>query len=77
MELIKEVMINASFPSEEIEKKKDDINIEIKTRKDDIWTESRLVLRKLIYGDHPYSMDLIGNFLHTLFQIFRSIVYHQ
>jgi zinc protease len=60
LELFKDILINATFPEDEIEKVRDQLLTDIKQ----YWDEPRSfvgdLVRKVIYKGHPYSKQSIG-----------------
>src|SRR5579863_951204 len=60
LELLKEILINATFPEDEIEKVRDQLLTDIKQ----YWDEPRSfvsdLVRKALYKGHPYSKQSIG-----------------
>jgi zinc protease len=60
LNLLKEILTNATFPEEEIEKVRDQLLTDIKQ----YWDEPRSfvsdLVRKAIYKNHPYSKQTIG-----------------
>jgi zinc protease len=60
LELLKEVLTNATFPEDEIEKIRDQLLTDIKQ----YWDEPRSfvghLVREVIYKDHPYNKQSIG-----------------
>ncbi|MFC1644356.1 M16 family metallopeptidase, partial [Candidatus Omnitrophota bacterium] len=60
MDIFEDVIKNATFPKEEILKEKEKILAAIQEQKKDIFTNGMIHLRKLLYGDHPYAMRILG-----------------
>jgi len=58
--IFEDVLRNATFPEEEILKQKKRIMAAIKEQETDIFENGMIHLRRLIYGDHPYSMRTSG-----------------
>lgn len=60
LELIKDIITNPAFPQDEITAAKSIAIAAIKDEDDDIFQKGILVLRKELFGKHPYSMRNIG-----------------
>lgn len=61
LELLRDVLVNPSFPPNEIEKKVREIQGEIiKNEEDPGWVAKRRFLQ-IVFKDHPYSRMVIGN----------------
>jgi len=60
MDIYEDVLKNAAFRKEEILKQKEKITASISTQDNDIFEKGLINLRKLLYGNHPYSMREVG-----------------
>lgn len=60
IELFVDILINASFPEEEVEKVKREVLNELKNQMDDPGRIAFKLFYKKLYGDHPYGMDILG-----------------
>ena len=60
MDIFQDVLMNASFGEDEITKAKRMVQAAIRQQDVDIFDNGVTRLMRLIYGDHPYSMRLLG-----------------
>ncbi|MFN7182356.1 MAG: M16 family metallopeptidase, partial [Planctomycetota bacterium] len=60
MELLSDVFLNPVFPEEEFQKERVVVDMAIRSRKDHIFNVSYDLLRKNLYGEHPYAELTIG-----------------
>lgn len=60
VKLFSDVLLNPSFPEEEINKVKKDILNEIKNQQDDLARIAFKSFYKTLYGKHPYGFDILG-----------------
>ncbi len=58
--LILELLTESIFPDEELEKERALINAKILRRDEDIFSSNMLLLRKLLFKNHPYEHDTLG-----------------
>ncbi len=61
LELFSDVLINPSFDPQEMEKEKEFILSDIKSRKDDPEVVAQLEFKELIYEKHPYHRPISGH----------------
>jgi zinc protease len=55
------VLLNPSFPAEELEKARREVLNEIKNQEDDLARITFKNFYKTLYGNHPYGMDILGS----------------
>jgi len=60
MELLSDVFLNPTFPEEELQKELVVVDASIRSRQDHIFNVSYDLLRKNLYGEHPYAELSIG-----------------
>ncbi|MFH1846700.1 MAG: pitrilysin family protein [Candidatus Omnitrophota bacterium] len=60
LDIFEDVVKNASFPKGEIDKQKKKIKAAIKEQEKDIFKNSIINLREMIYKEHPYAMMSLG-----------------
>jgi zinc protease len=60
LELLADVLLNATFPDDEIEREKEDQIASIKAEDEQITTIARHAMRRAIFGDHPYGLRSNG-----------------
>ncbi len=60
VDLLGDVIMRPVFPEEEITKEKEKIIAEIREQEKDIFSFGMVRLRKLLYGEHPYSRRVLG-----------------
>lgn len=56
LELVADVLLNATFPEEEIEREKEDQIAALKSENEQITTIARHALRRAVFGPHPYGL---------------------
>jgi zinc protease len=61
LDVFADVLINASFPPEEIEKGKKKIKAMIKEEEKSLFSNGMIHLKRLLYPDHPYGMRRSGS----------------
>jgi zinc protease len=69
--LLADVLINPSFPEEELEKKRIDILAALKRQEDDLSHYTLKLFLETLYQNHPYGIDLLGT-PETIKQITRQ-----
>ena len=60
LELLADVLLNATFPGEEIAREKEDQIAAIKAEDEQITTVARHAMRRAVFGDHPYGLRSNG-----------------
>lgn len=70
-ELLSDILINPSFPKEEIERERSQVKASIISKKDDPSTIAAEAFNKLLYGNHPYSRPAEG-YIRTIEKIERN-----
>jgi len=60
LDIFEDVVKNAVFPEEEIEKQKKKIIASIKEQESDLFENGMFYFRRLLYGEHPYAMRIAG-----------------
>ncbi|MFZ4116009.1 MAG: M16 family metallopeptidase [Chthoniobacterales bacterium] len=60
LDLLAEVLTEATFPKEEVEHEKSSQLAAIKAEEDQMLTVAQKLLKKKLFGTHPYSMPLLG-----------------
>jgi zinc protease len=60
LEIFQDVVTGPIFPEEEVSKEKSKIMAAIREQEKDIFSAAMLKARKILYGEHPYSMRGIG-----------------
>ncbi len=60
LDLFADLIMNSTYPEGEFEKERELGLASIKRRKDNWQNYAEVQLRKLIYGDHPYALDPMG-----------------
>ena len=60
LELLADVLINPTFPEEELEKKRIDILAALKRQEDDLGYYTSKIFLQTLYQTHPYGMDALG-----------------
>ncbi len=60
LELLFEILKNASFPEDKVEKVRNQLKAQISQFWDEPTSFSRQLIREVVYGDHPYSKNSIG-----------------
>ena len=60
MDILSDVLAHAAFPSEEIEREKEDQIAAIKAEDEQITTIARHAMRRAVFGDHPYGLRSNG-----------------
>jgi zinc protease len=60
MDIFEDVLKNASFPVKEVDKVRKKVIAAIRQQDKDIFEKGTYVLGKLIYGEHPYSLRVLG-----------------
>jgi zinc protease len=58
--LLTDIMMNSTFGEDQVEKEREVVLAQILERSDDWQADSEAKLRKLLYGDHPYALDPLG-----------------
>jgi zinc protease len=71
LDIFEDAVKNASFPLDELVKQKKKIIAAIREQEKDIFDKGLLEFRSLLYGDHPYSMRILGE-LDSLKQLTRD-----
>ncbi len=71
LDIFEDVIKNSEFPREEIDKLRKKVLASIREQETDIFEYGMIRLRKLIYGDHPYSMRQLGE-IRTVRSITRD-----
>ncbi len=61
MKILSDVLLNATFPAEEVALEKDSQLASIKAEDDQITTTARNLLKPRLYGDHPYALRATGS----------------
>ncbi|MBD3425993.1 MAG: hypothetical protein GF409_02030 [Candidatus Omnitrophica bacterium] len=69
--LFEDVIKNASFPEDELEKQKKKIIAAIREQDADIFEKGMLYLKGALYGSHPYGMRVLGE-VQTVSKITRQ-----
>lgn len=70
-ELLSDILMNPSFPKEEIERERSQVKASIISKADDPSTVAAEEFNKLLFGDHPYSRPADG-YLETVEKIKRD-----
>lgn len=73
LDTIREVLVNADFPDEEIEKSRSFVIAAIKSENDDIFAVGLNRLKKELFGDSPYSLRALGD-IRTILLLKRSAI---
>jgi len=60
LELLADVLLNATFPEEEIEREKEDQIAALKAEDEQITSIARHAMRRALFGDHPYGLRSNG-----------------
>ncbi|MFP4497696.1 MAG: M16 family metallopeptidase [Vulcanimicrobiota bacterium] len=60
LELFRIILLSPTFPEEELEKEKENLIEDIKKEKDDIFSYSLNVCRRLVFEDHSYGLPVYG-----------------
>jgi zinc protease len=60
LELLADVLLNATFPDEEIEREKEDQIAAIKAEDEQITSVARRAMRRAVFGNHPYGLRSNG-----------------
>ncbi|MDD4956059.1 MAG: pitrilysin family protein [Candidatus Omnitrophica bacterium] len=60
MDIVEDVIRNASFPEDEIERSRKKILAELLEEKKDVYQRAMNTLLELLYGEHPYGMNMLG-----------------
>jgi zinc protease len=60
LELLTDVLINPTFPKEELEKKRTDILAALKRQEDNLTHYTSKIFLETLYQKHPYGMDVLG-----------------
>jgi zinc protease len=58
--LFKEILTTPSFPSQEVERARQQMLVQLKARQDKSGTSADLIMEKNFYQNHPYGRDLLG-----------------
>lgn len=59
--LLSEILLSPAFPQAKIDQRRNDALDALRRQEDDPLEVTRREFRKLMYGDHPYGMDPLGN----------------
>jgi len=70
-ELLSDILLNPSFPEEEIERERSQVKASIISKVDDPSTVAAEEFNKLLFGDHPYSRPAEG-YIETIEKINRE-----
>jgi zinc protease len=73
LDIFEDVVKNARFPKEELDKQKKKIIAAIREQEKDIFDKGLIEFRSELYGDHPYSMRILGQ-VGTMEQFSREDV---
>ena len=60
LDLLAEVLTQATFPADEVEREKEDQLASIKAESEQITTVAKRAMRRAIFGDHPYGLRANG-----------------
>jgi zinc protease len=61
LDLLADVLINPTFPAEELEKKRQDILAALKRQEDELAFYTNKIFLQTLYQKHPYGMDILGS----------------
>lgn len=61
LEILSDVIINSTFPDDEIEKERDLILANIRSQEDDIFQAGLKTLKSILWQKHPYRFQTIGD----------------
>jgi len=61
MQILSDVLLNATFPEDEVAREKDSQLAAIKAEDDQITTTARNLLKPRLYGNHPYALRTTGS----------------
>lgn len=60
VELLSDVLLNPSFPEDEVQKEKQRQLADLQLQQDQPMSVAMIALRKNLFGDHPYGMNSLG-----------------
>ncbi len=61
LDLISDVLLNPSFPTNELEREREIHIASIAARKDDLLKSASVAMRRTLFGDSGYGLDTLGN----------------